>query len=71
MCGSDNIFENEMAQSANSSGIENLDEMELDTDSMQSEVRSIVDSSDDSRPNSRPSSSLTNYSVDSQDVRKF
>lgn len=56
-----------MAYSASLGSTENLDGIEIETDSIQGEVRSIVESSDDSRP----SSSLTNYSVDSQDVRQF
>lgn len=73
MCGSDHIVENELAEehAANALNIDAL-EVDVDSESINSEMQSIMEASEDSRSssraNSRPNSSL-NQSAESQDVR--
>lgn len=68
-CGSNNIEENEIADKAEKMG-EEIDDLDVDSES--SELHAILESSDDtgSRPNSRPNSSLS-QSSEMQDVRYF
>lgn len=79
LCGTDNIVENEIADNAaNMIDVENedIDEMEIDSLSVSSELQEILgfDGSDDSRPNSRqtsrPNSNLS-HSFESQAVNYF
>lgn len=76
-CGTGNIDENESElESVNLANVEIADNdgMEVDTESVSSDLIPIIEGSDDSRPgsalNSRPNSSL-NFSSDSQEVRQF
>lgn len=65
-CGTGIIDENESKANVESA---NKDGMEVDTESVSSQLQSIIENSDDSQIVSRPNSSL-NCSFDSQEVRR-
>lgn len=77
LCGTANIDANESEFGAINAGddeIANINEMDIDSESVSSEIQSIIADSEDMRPDSqlssRPNSSSC-YSFDSQEVRIF